>query len=149
MKLQKILLAAMAVVIAAATVAFYETPSPILYDASRLEPDNIWIEWMRPTGENTEPEGVEVSEQVDREAVREILSRYTRSRAKMSGKRFYMISPGEIDLTMHLEGDGPSHIVLGADDGASNFVYSSFDEGIYEIYDAPDLYAELAALLPR
>ena len=149
MKLQKILLAVMAVVIAAATWAFYAAPSPILYDISRLESDDIWIEWMHPNEEDTQLESIDVSELVDREAVREILSRYTRSRARMSEKRFYTLSAGEIDIDMHLEGNGPLHIVLGADGGTSNFVYSSFDEGIYEIHNAADLHAELTALLPN
>lgn len=145
--LQKALLAVMAVVIAAAVWGFYATPSPILYDSSKVNPDNVRVEWMRPTGKYTRPESVEVSDSVDREAVIEILSRYTRERSKfkISG---YTLTAGEIDLSMHVEGFGPLHVVLGADDGTLNMMYSSADQGCYEIINSDALLAELTVLLP-
>ena len=152
MKLQKFLLAAMAVVIAAATVAFYMTPQPILDENMHIE-EISYLSVYRLCGETDRLEEIDVTDQVDADEVERIMKKYTRSRWS---NEIHTYQLGENQIDLHListEKGGTSHMItlggneIGGRKGGINTVYIRFS-GEYKIHNAAALRAELTALLP-
>ena len=153
MKLQKILLAVMAVVIAALTVAFYMIPQPL------LPQDAVVTEIYRMSVWGYSHEGAErledydVTNMVDAEKISNILQKYTRSRWS-SENGSYQLGEGQIDLLLITEQQGAVvhlDIALGGNEIGGkehdvNYV-NVHTNGEFRIHNADELRNELTALL--
>ena len=148
MKLQKILLAVRAVVIAAATVAFYLTPQPFIPEDAEIVYVNIRVDREISV---TEWDFVDMNGTFEQEEAEQILRKYTRGRlpgAPGGGRR----TEGAIWLDVQICERGHYyylHTILGEDNGRSNSVKLGKDGIRVRVNDADALLAELTALLPR
>lgn len=143
--MRKRLMLAIGMLLAAAFAAklFYDTPVPVFDHPADVR--SVRFSAV-PAGEYPLAL-VDLSDEVDGDAVIQLLHSSTRSSWKQECLP-YELSPGEINIDMHVEGKGPLHVILGGSEGALNVVYSSAEEGCYEIHNSDALRAELAALLP-
>ena len=158
MKLQKFLLAVMAVVIATATVGFYLSPSPLLHENAKIEELVIAVHNMENKDADHKHK-IKITDQLERDQIAEILKKYTRRRWAHNGlgMTYYQAVEGHLDLEIKADIDGNVQFIdmtvgakkIGGNPGSHNTVdYFPGVLGWYVICDAADLHAELTALLP-
>lgn len=147
MRLQKILLAVMAVVIAAAAIAFYVTPQPFIPDGAEIVHISISVDREISI---SKWDFEDVNGTFEQEEAAQILRKYTRGRlpgASGGGRR----TEGAIRLDVQICERGYYyylHTILGEDNGRSNSVKLGMDGIRVRVNDADALLAELTALLP-
>ena len=147
MKLQKILLAVMAVVITASTVAFYRIPQPLVPENAEIK--YVHMEIYRST--ITDSEFVDVTDEIDLEAAAQVLRQHKRGRLPYFPQGG-LTTDGMIWLDILVEENGYSyflHGIIGMHNGRNNHVKIGANGPRLEILNAADLQTELTALLPN